>query len=272
MKKSVKKLLALLISVASIVSLFTINASATNELQLAEAELLERGYPQQIIDNLCDEEVLRLASLDGYIYAGSSIVRYNETTGEQTVIDPTEEGIMTLGTIDEDEMQYAFAFSYNYNDQILDVTANYNWSYIPLFRYQDPISVSWAANSGLSYKYNSFHKEDKADGYTTNTQGVTTNYYGHVHSESDVEYDSNSRGVMWFADLMGHQWFSATRLYGYANFSLNCASNPRGKLLYFNYIHSKMANTGNPYLDTEGIAKMNGGQYDSMGNSVTITW
>ena len=272
MRRLVKKVFSIFCVVGTLISLLAFNVSATSEVTDAENELIERGYPQNLINKLCDEEKIRLASLDGYIYAGGAIVRFNETTGEGTIVDADDDTIMPLGTIEDDELEYSFTFSYSPTKQELDVSANYEWHYIPLFRYQDPVSVSWSSTSGFSYEYNSFHKVDKADGYTKDPQGVVTYYNGHVHSESYVEYDSNSRGVMWFADLMGHQWFSATSLYGYGNFTLNCTSNPRGKTLYFNYIHSKMLNSGDPYLDDDGVAKMNGGSYDSMGNSVTISW
>ena len=157
----------------------------------------------------------------------------------------------------------------------IKVTYNYNWTNLPFFRWQDPVSVSWD-NSKFEMADNSFSKVDKYDGYVTDSAGnIYGPYINQIHSSESGYASASNAGVTWYADLKGYVGVNPTKLYGYGTFKLNPKSSTSSgsSTLYGHYVHPTTSASLSVNIASYGSFSVSGGSgYDERGNQRTLSW
>lgn len=272
-----KKLLSFIISAAMVVTIITPVVAVESDLNIDSA-LIERGYPQIVLETMSEETKLKIYNED-VIFAGATISYYDENSGTFTdlVIDKDASASpVPLGQISTSDLSLTFTYSILKSSGKLDsvlVTYDYNWLTLPFFRWQDPISVSWDG-SIFRMADDSFSKVDKYDGYII-IEGIMFTYTGKVHSSEDGYASASDDGVSWYADLKGYIGVTPYRLYGNGSFELipKSTTYSGSTTLYGHYIHPTTSAGISVAVSDYGEFTVTGGSgYDERGNQKTISW
>lgn len=278
-KKYFKKLVSLAL-IATMVMGMSITAFADeNDTFNLDTELLERGYPQIVLDTMDNDAKMNLYNNDA-IFAGATISYYNEEDGTFTDIIVEEDGsyIAPRGQISTADLSLSFTYSIVKNSgklNYIEVTYSYNWTILPVFRWQDPVSVSWD-NSKFEMTDDSFSKVDKYDGYVTGASGIPIGpHIGLVHSSENGYASASAAGVTWYADLKGYTGIEPTKLYGYGTFRLKPISSTSSgsTTLYGHYVHPTIAISLSVSVSSYGNFSVSvGSGFDECGSQKTISW
>lgn len=210
-----RKLACMGLTIAMCMSLCcTAFASAPDSIDEA---LLKRGIPQQIIDRMSDDTKEHVYNNPSLEYGSSMCMSFNEETGEYSdpaVVTPASEHIP------DDDLDLTFSFFYNTNGNkinIIEVTFDYNWNNLPVFRWSDPIAVSWD-DEKLRFIPDSFRKKDYVQ-YRDDDTGLLL--APKLKESSQSPLSSSEAGLSWEANLGGHSPIMTTvALYGNAIFEL----------------------------------------------------
>lgn len=267
LKKIMLKGMALFF-VFSVCLLSTTNAFATDTL-IIEKNLLSRGYPQQVLNGLCDEAKEEIF-LSNSIFEEATLQCYDEQTGEASSLQfkAGQTPIMPYGQIQTKHLALTWVISQGTRNKKL-ITFNYNWTQLPLNRWQDPIGISWDANK-LYLETGSFHKVDKF----TFRNGSSAPLYTGVQSDEWAYANGGANGVTWYADLKGHSGsMPVYGLYGYATFTLIPKTQTGSSQLFSHYVHAKLSNSLAMAIPGFGSFSVSGGSfYDELGNQREIYW
>lgn len=260
------------ITIISAIMLLGTTAYA-NDMSTVDEALLERGYPQNVLERMCDENKLEIYNNEDLHYGGATMVQYWEETGESRIVD-MDNPVSTYGQIPSADFTMMLTPSgktTNGKLEYIDFVFDYEWDKIPINRYQDPITVGFDYN-GLNYRlnYDIFRKVDKYT-YTDNTMSTKTA----THSDEPAAAEKSRYGVNWYADLKGGVVHS---LYGYGKFRVN-GSTPTasGEMdVNFMYAHAKSAigvTIPVPKVPGAALSITSGASTcDSMGDAMLIKW
>lgn len=275
-----KKLLSIALAVVMLIGMSVPAFASETENLSVDDILLERGYPQIVIDSL-DSDAKADICADDVTFAGAVITYYNEEYSSFTDITVNEDGtyIAPRGQISTSDLALSFTYSKSKtsagNLSYIKVTYNYNWTNLPFFRWQDPVSVSWD-NNKFEMTDNSFSKVDKYDGYITDANGkIYGPYTNQIHSSENGYASASNAGVTWYADLKGYIGINPTKLYGYGTFKLKPKSltSSGSSTLYGHYVHPTTDASLSVNIASYGSFSVSGGSgYDERGNQKTISW
>lgn len=280
MKKN-KKLVSTVVLLTMVLSLyFTAFASKPTDTTSIDIALLERGYPQIVLDTMDSGAKEELYNEPDLYFAGTELIFYDEESGTFQEMSISDNGIMPMGQIPTADLSlnWTTSISKNNDDSVknVDVKYSYNWRNLPFFRWQDPIAISWD-DEKFRIKDNSFYKIDKYDGNYINSSGMPTgSFTGKVKSEEYGYASAYSAGVTWYADLKGYDiLLVATKLYGYGSFKLEPISTTYNgsTTLYGKYVHPTASASIGINIGSYGAFSVTGGSnYDERGNQKTISW
>lgn len=247
------------------------------EITLADIDqkLMERGYPQIVLDTMDSDAKLDIY-MDDVTFAGAVISYYNEEESTFTDIRVNEDGtyIAPRGQISTSNLSLSFTYSKQITSgrlQYLKVTYSYKWLKLPINRYSDPIAVSWDSNK-FEMIDESFSKVDKFDGYIVLNGETTGPYIGQEQSSEKGYAVSSADGVTWYADLKGYTGITVTKLYGSATFNLKPKVSTGTMTLYGHYVHQLTPLSVSINIDDAGSLSISGFGYDERGSQQTISW
>lgn len=278
-KKHFKKLASLALAAIMVMVMSVTAFAEENGIFNPDTELLERGYPQVVLDSMDNDAKMDIYN-DDVIFAGAVILYYNEEDGTFTDITVEEDGsyITPRGQISTSDLSLSFTYSTSKTSGKLNyvkVTYSYNWASLPFFRWQDPVSVSWD-NSKFEMTDDSFSKVDKYDGYVTDSNGIIYGpFTDQIHSSENGYASAGDAGVTWYADLKGYIGVNPTKLYGYGTFKLKPTSltSSGSSTLYGHYVHPTTSASLSVNIASYGSFSVSGGSgYDERGNQKTISW
>lgn len=242
MKKHLKKIICIILTIVmTLLSPLSIFASET----LSNDEiLLQRGYPQIVIDTLDNSQKEYLVT-ENSVFMGA-VIAYLSEDGTSTTININQDGSYIVprgGQISVADLTLSLTYSrdQSYSTlQYIDVTASYNWINLPTERLEDCLTVTW---DGTKFKreIGSFRKVDKYDAYVTDLDGDLISYADQTTSDELGYATQSDCGVSWYADLQSGLGMYVTALYGYATFRLlPLESTYAGTSeMYFHYVHDE---------------------------------
>ena len=264
-----KKIIALILSMTMLLSMAT-NVFAGSTKGISEStltsELLERGYPQIVLDTMSYRTKLDLYK-NNNVFLGASVSYYNEETG--TFIDCSIQSdgsyIAPRGQIPTSDLALSFVYSrdpYIGGTKLgyIKVHFSYNWLNLPLNRYQDVIAIGWDS-SKFTMQTGSFYKEDLFNN-------------GQVQSSEHGYASASDAGVKWYADLTGYWSGIPYRLYGNGSFNLVPTTTTYGGSMniYGNYAHTTANGSVSVSFGPYGSISFSGNGFDERGTQTTITW
>lgn len=246
-----------------------------------DAALLEKGYPQIVLDSMDEDAKISIYNEGNIAFSGAVISYYDETDGTFSEITVNEDGsyIAPKGQISPSDLHLSFVCTAVYEApgpylHHFVISYSYDWNSLPVWRWQDPIAVSWDS-SMFRLTDDSFYKTDKYDGYVVVGGVIVGKVTDQIHSsEKSYAYASNA-GVTWYADLKGYIGTQPSRLYGFAEFKLTPLSTyyEGSTTFYGHYVHQK-ADVGVIIdIDNFGSISVSGGSdYDERGTQKTVSW
>lgn len=177
--KKLSKLTAILLTFALCLSTMSAFAGENNVVN----ELLSRGYPQALIDEMLEEEKYDLIN-DDCFYEGAVVHNYDENGDLISIKSFDENSITPYGQIKTSHLKLTITTSKsNYNTI---VTFNYDWKTLPVNRYQVPICVAWDPDV-FSMQFNSFRKVNlKVDNIERKLCNVESKYEDIMKYISDI--------------------------------------------------------------------------------------
>lgn len=295
MKKYFKRLISLALAAVMVmgmsVTAFAAEAQGNNvesaTALAAEAQsnnvdtiLLERGYPQIVLDTM-SEGSKNDTYMENTTFAGAVITYYNESDGTSTQISVNEDGtyVAPRGQIPQADLTLTLACSKSESAagklNFLIIKYDYNWKKLPLWRWQDTMSVSWDP-SKFEMSDDGFYKEDRYDGYIIGANGEHIGpYVNQIHSSESRYASGSSAGVSWYADLKGYIGVVPTALYGYGRFKLvpKSTTYDGSTIFYGQYVHSKGNKVIGVNISTYGSFSITAGDdYDECGSQKTVAW
>ena len=197
--------------------------------------LLDRGIPQNVLSRMGEDTKEHIFSHPELEYGSSICLNYNEETGEY--YNPS--AISPHGHIPDDDLNLTFSFLMNTNGgeiQIVEVTFDYEWDNLPIFRWTDPIGVSWD-DELLRFIPESFHKRDYIQFRDTDSGILLTPT---LKEESFSPTSSSDAGISWEAQLGSNSPILTTvALYGNAVFELEPQPDMRPMTEIDTVIHAK---------------------------------
>lgn len=244
-----------------------------------DAVLLERGYPQIVLDSMHKDTKSKIYE-ENLSFAGANLTYYEEETNSFTDINVDENGnyIQPRNQISTKKLSLSITYSAKRNSngtlKYLLVTYDYNWLVLPVFRWQDTLSVSWDGDK-FEMEDDSFYKVDYADGAYSDGTGKLYYVNELVHSEERGYANGSPNGVSWYADLKGYTGLTITDLYGYAMFRLEPkATTSTGSMkIYGHYVHPTIGISPTVNIKGYGSISASGGfGYDERGFQKTIKW
>lgn len=258
MKKS-SKLIALLL--AFVLCLSTMSAFAGENS--VDNELLSRGYPQALINEMLEEEKHDLIN-DDCFYESATVYNYDENGDLISIKSFDEESIIPYGQIKTSHLKLTFTISKsNYNTV---VTFNYDWKTLPANRYQDPICIAWDSDV-FSMQSGSFRKVDKY--IAAYLDGSNGSYTG-THSDQTAYANADKNYVTWYADLKGYT-NSVIGLLGYGKFTLVPKIRGKSTQIFGHYVHAKTSFSLSLSYGIGGFSISGVSTYDELGTDKTIT-
>lgn len=223
--------------------------------------LYSRGYPQDVLVDLCEEAKTDILN-SGSTFESVEYINYDENGNE---INNENENIMPYGQIQTAHLSLFFVIGVN-SDHSKNVTFNYRWKTLPVNRWQDPIGVSWDSNC-FKLRTGSFHKVDKY----TYTNGSNGTIYTGTKSDEWAYANGGNYGCTWYADLKGHSSaMPVWSLYGYANFTLDRKTSGGSSQLFANYVHKKLAGSLSMSIPGFGSFSVSGSSYDELAAQTDI--
>lgn len=255
-------------------------AAENNAIDI-DSLLIERGYPQIVLDTMDDDTKLDIYN-ENVSFLGAIVSYYDEDNDLFIDIQINEDGsyIAPRGQISTSDLSLSFTYSRSPSKpttelSYIKVTYSYNWLNLPFWRWQDPVSISWD-DSKFEMADNSFSKIDKYDGYIVDTNGILYGpYTNQIHSSENGYANASAAGVSWYADLKGYVGIQPTKLYGSCTFNLTPKSTTYSgsTTLYGNYIHPKADLGISVNVSSYDSFSISGGSnYDERGNQQTIYW
>lgn len=232
--------------------------------------LLQRGIPQQILDRMSDDTKEYVYNNPSLEYGSSMCMSFDEETGEYSDLAPASEHIP------DGDLDLTFSFYYDTKDNkinTIEVTFDYNWNKLPVFRWSDPIAVSWD-DAKLRFVPDSFEKKDYVQ-YRDDDTGILLKPLLKESSQSPLS--TSEAGISWEANLGGHSTIMNTvALYGNAVFKLE----PQPELvpmksidstIHAKYVHPQVAVAVSIAVPDFGSFTVNGtGLYQSMAEAEYI--
>lgn len=280
MKKHFRKLVGLALAAIMIMGMSVTAFAREDQSSSLDSILLQRGYPQIVLDTM-DIDAKADICADNVTFAGAVITYYDEEDAVFREISVNEDGTYNSpkGQIPTADLSLSFTYSKSETSSgrlnYIKITYNYNWLKLPVFRWQDPVSVSWD-NSKFEMMDNSFSKVDKYDGLVVNANGVVVGTVtDQVHSSEDGYANASNAGVTWYADLKGYIGVQPTKLYGYGTFKIapTSTTSSGSSTLYGHYVHPKAELGLSVNVSSYGSFSISGGSnYDERGNQKTISW
>lgn len=196
--------------------------NSTDTIDTIDAALLDRGYPQIVIDTMEHEAKMDIYYRPDLTFSSAYIMFPGESQfiSGDGILPMIEEPVPGLTISLVNSAKKEISGSKKDELQYIDVKFSYHWTEIPLCRWQDTISISWEPKR-FYVKDNSFYKVDKYDGYIATVQGIKKSFHDQITS-SETEYANGYfGGVSWYADLKGHDGITRiTSLHGYGSFQL----------------------------------------------------
>lgn len=262
-----------IITIVSTMILFGTSTAYASDMDVVDKNLLERGYPVNVLEHMCDENKLELYKNKDLHYGGATMIQYCEETGESKVID-MDNSYDTYGQIPEEDLTIMLTPSgktANGKLEYIDFLFDYKWKKTPVNRYQDPITISFDYN-GADYrlKYDIFRKVDKYKYLDANMNLKTA-----TKSDEKSAALKAKHGVGWYADLAGG---AVQSLYGYGEFRVDGTTPTENGIIdaSFLYAHAKSSVSvsvpiprfpgGSIAVDSES------GKNDEMGDALLIKW
>lgn len=272
-----KKILSLILAVLLLFTIASPCLAAEATVDEIDAALIERGYPASVLDNLDPVQKQDIYNDEDLIYLDSFSLSYSEssTNTDNSTIQP-------YGQISTSDLELWFVLSMTTDaDNLLNelsVHFYYEWLNMPIFRFQDPIAVSWDSNK-FRLLDDSFEKTDMFSGYfldpLNNYNIIQINDY--VQSNEEGYASASPSGVSWYADLASPVGITVTELYGYGKFTLVAAHDTTVSLgttstLYAHYVHPTVSIGASIDVPSFGSFSVSGGgAYDERGTQRTFT-
>lgn len=233
---------------------FPLNAMASQSI---DDQLLDRGYPRKLIENMLEEEKNDLINENCY-YESSKVYNYDEDGKLINITTFNDSAITPFGQISSSTLSLRITTSKSGSNTI--VTFNYDWMRLPLNRYQDPICVAWDS-SVFSYKSGTFKKVDQ---YTKIINGPK-----YTHSSQTTYADAGSSYISWYADLKGYTALPE-QLFGYGKFTLVPKKTGRSTQIFGHYVHAKTGLSISISYKGAGFSISGTSTYDELGTDITI--
>ena len=278
-KLRLKKFICFALSAFITVGTVSNTLADDNETVYVEDTLLQKGYPQIVLDAM-DNDAMKIVYEEDLDFAGAVLCYYNEEEGTFTEINVEEDGtyVNPRGQIPDTDLSMSFTYAHSTSSgklSTLRVIFSYDWNNLPINRWQDPIGISWDSTK-FRLKDNSFEKLDKYDGLKADETGsVFIPVKNQVHSHSKNYASASSNGVTWYADLKGYTNEVVQKLYGYGTFTLTCTSPTASgsTVLYGRYVHPKLnINLGIIIKDYGNFSVSGTGTFDELGTQKTFKW
>lgn len=200
-----------------------------------DAALVTRGYPQVVLDSMNPKAKESIYYNSDLTFNAACIIVYDEETGQSQDYAIQAGQPMPYGQIPTSDLGLAWVIS-NDGEDYLNVQFSYEWYSTPVFRFQDPIALSWDG-SKFAMVDDTFEKTDYYDDYVINpVTGETTISYGNIQSHEAGYARGSDDGVVWYADLKGG--LSIANLYGEASVTLEKLTSASGtSRMYGHYVH-----------------------------------
>lgn len=195
-----------------------LNASAVSVIDNIYTTLHERGYPMEILQRTPEEELYVLLDNPDLTFGGASLVTCSRAMKNVQTFEFSPDTSPSYDDIEENAFTIMVAVSYIIeNGEISSayIYTTYVWDAVPLFRGDDPVSLSWDSRL-FHIRSNSFYKADKYDCLITSAI-PSMEFKGEINSESSSSANVGADGVSWYADLKSSSFFAGlavTRLYG----------------------------------------------------------
>lgn len=172
------------------------------------ATLLERGFPQIVLDRLTESAKLDLYNDSSLRFSSAEITTFSEDFNESSTISVASDGscVMPRDILPSANLEQTWvvaqAITYVNGVEHLDyftVLLNYDWKTTPTEVFQDNMAISWDDDL-FRMVPNSFYCYNECD----------TFLYGldYVNYADDVHAGSTPSGVAWYAVLFngGYAW------------------------------------------------------------------
>lgn len=241
-----------------------IQATPAYAYKSVEENLVNRGYPQGLIDLMPNEEKEDLIQ-NNCFFESAKTYNYNENGDVISCISFNKKsGAANYGQIKPTHLSLTITTSKSGSNTV--VTFHYNWKTLPLNRYQDPMCIGWD-DSIFTYKSGSFRKVDKYKYVIDDGSGV--NVYEGVHSDVNTYANSSFSYVTWYADLKGYTT-NVTNLYGYGTLTLVPKKTGKTTQILGHYIHKKLDLGVSLTYGPAGFNVSGSSGYDEMGTDTSV--
>lgn len=256
-----KKFLSLIIAIIMLCIPTTVAFAQDYKEVDIDTQLLNRGYPQALINELVEKQKLDLIEQDCY-YESSSTSFYDENGCLIYETTPEDIGIMPYGQIQAAHLSLTIAASKSGTNTV--VTVKYNWLTLPLNRYQDPICVGW--DKGIFYlKDTGFRKVDTYQAIFADSGIVYTDN----RSNETVCADCGQNYITWYADLVGYAQ-TVISLYGYGTFTLVPKKTGQTTSITAHYVHAKTPFSISASYSGVGFTVSGVSTYDEMSKNLNV--
>lgn len=285
-----KKSLAMILAIALLSTIITVSAFAkepvlTTKLAIdkmpvsetvaeIDAVLVERGYPQIVLDAMSNPEKRAIYKDENLYFKGATIMLYDQESGSFEEYEVCDDGLMPMGQISSSDLSLVWTISgVRNNDRLIDIKYSYKWLNLPFFRWQDPIAVSWDGDL-FEMQDDSFYKVDYYDGEYVESAGVIAKVTEGIHSEEYGYASGSPIGVTWYADLKGYGDITVKKLYGYGEFVLEKTTSATGSSkIYGRYVHPTSGISLSIGISDYGSFSVSGGSgYDERGTQTTFKY
>lgn len=281
---NVKKFPPLALAIVMLLSITNIPAFASDSIYPSESyidsELVLRGYPQIVLDEMSFSAKQSIYNDKDLFFKGAAITTYDQQNGTFENYEISSNGTMPLGQIPTSDLSLVWSINGDRNDaSIIKVVYSYSWIKLPIFRWQDPIAVSWD-DALFEMKTDSFYKVDQYNALLidTGTGEVVNEIIGGIQSEEHGYAQAQSNGVTWYADLKGY-WgipggMTIMNLYGHGEFELEKKTSASGtSKIYGYYVHPTVSTSLSINIGDAGNFTVSGiGQADERGNQATFSY
>ncbi len=233
MKKRCRFIALITVFAISLVAL--LSCGRGDELKSKEPLLENNGFPYEITKKLSDfttNELKKQVESENAVHFD-----YVISEGDVAVIIATE--------IIKDE-----------SEQIKEIRVRvyYEWLRLPIFRRQDPITISWDAEK-LEYKPESFYGEDR---YSASSSGDL------LHMKRENYFSGRDAHLCWYADLRDLYFDDdlnmINKLYGFGELVLEPTENyTSGDSIKIGveYVHAAISSSRKVYMSVEYGACLN---------------
>lgn len=281
MKKNFNKLIGIaFIFIAATGIFFSISFARSSSVDL-DAALLEKGYPQVVLDSM-DEDAKTDIYNEGNITFCGAVISFFDKTGSvlsEVIVSTDGSYAVPVDQIDHASLSLSLVCSQVFSPQVsepgqIKVTYSYEWLSLPLYRGQDRVCVLWD-DSTFKMLDDNFSKTDKYDGYITIGGIIVGKAANRIHSSENAYAAGGPTGAAWYADLKGYLGVWPSALYGYGTFKLVPASAPCSNSLTLQgrYLHlKKMPESRNTVITPDNLFTSGGREYDKYENQLTISW